>query len=215
MKGKLLIMYDGIIFDMDGTLWDSRAAIVDCWNEVFEKSGLDRKITIDELTGYMGLPMDEIAESIFPDKKYDEVRDVFDQCFAEENDYLREHGGILYPGLEDTLKKLYKKFDLFIVSNCQSGYIEAFLEHHGLSQYFKDIECYGNNELQKADNIALVVKRNNLCNPVYVGDIEKDALAAKEAGVSFIFAEYGFGNVREYDGIIHKFTDLGRIGENK
>lgn len=206
-------MYDSIIFDMDGTLWDSREAIVESWNGVFEEFGLDRRITVEELTGYMGLPMDKIAENIFPDKKYEEVRNIFDQCYARENEYLRENGGILYPGLEDTLKKLYDKYELFIVSNCQSGYIEAFLEYHGLSHYFKDIECFGNNELQKADNIALVVKRNNLKNPVYVGDIEKDALAAKEAGVGFIFAEYGFGEVNEYDGIIHSFTDLGRIGE--
>lgn len=206
-------MYDGIIFDMDGTLWDSREAIVKCWNGVFEDFGLERRLTVEELTNYMGLPMDQFAEKVFPGQKYDEVRDIFDQCYARENDYLRENGGILYPGLEDTLKKLQEKFELYIVSNCQSGYIEAFLEHHGLAQYFKDIECYGNNDMQKADNIALVVERNNLKNPVYVGDIQKDADAAKEAGVSFIFASYGFGNVEEYDGIIYNFTDLGRIGE--
>lgn len=207
--------YDSIIFDMDGTLWDSRAAIVDCWNQVFEEYGFDKKITIDELTGCMGLPMDEFALRIFPDKTYEEIRDVFETCFERENDYLRKNGGILYDNLEETLNFLKKEYRLFIVSNCQSGYIEAFLSHHGLEKYFEDIECFGNNDLQKWDNISLIAQRNNLKAPVYVGDIQKDADAAKKAGVDFIYAEYGFGEVEEYDGIIHKFSDLKRIGEKE
>lgn len=204
-------MYDGIIFDMDGTLWDSREGIVNSWNSVYEKNGLDKRITIEELTGCMGLPMDLFAEKIFEGKKYEEVKDIFEQCFVSENEYLLKHGGILYPELENTLKELQKKYRLFIVSNCQKGYIEAFLEHHKLSQYFEDFECYGNNDLQKWDNIALVIERNKLKAPVYVGDIEKDKIAAKKAGADFIFAAYGFGEVVEYDGIAHNFAELAKI----
>ena len=63
-------MYDGIIFDMDGTIWDSRETIVKAWNDELKAQGIDRVITVSELTGYMGLTMDAIAEGIFPDKKY-------------------------------------------------------------------------------------------------------------------------------------------------
>ena len=53
-----------------------------------------------------------------------------DEMCSYENEYLSIHGGTLYPGLEDTLKELKKNYRLFIVSNCQSGYIEAFLHAH-------------------------------------------------------------------------------------
>lgn len=206
---------DSFIFDMDGTLWDSREGVVAAWNEAFEECGVPERITVEKLSSLMGLPMDLLGESIFEGKKYSEVEYIFEKCYKKENDYLREHGGILYPALKETLEKLHKKHRLFIVSNCQSGYIEAFLEHYQLGYLFEDIECYGNNELQKGENIALIVKRNKLKHPVYVGDIQKDADASKEAGVPFIFAEYGFGDVEKYDGIIHTFKDLLEIGENK
>lgn len=64
------------------------------------------------------------------------------------------------------------------MSNCQSGYIEAFLEYYKINDYIEDIECFGNNDLPKWDNIALIIKRNNLKNPVYVGDIDNDRIAA-------------------------------------
>lgn len=82
------------------------------------------------------------------------------------------------------------------MSNCQSGYIEAFLEYYKINDYIEDIECFGNNDLPKWDNIALIIKRNNLKNPVYVGDIDNDRIAAGKAGADFIYAEYGFGDVK-------------------
>ena len=119
-------------------------------------------------------------------------------------------------GLYISSKELKKKgYRLFIVSNCQSGYIEAFLEYYKINDYIEDIECFGNNDLPKWDNIALIIKRNNLKNPVYVGDIDNDRIAAGKAGADFIYAEYGFGDVKKYDDIIYKFGDLLRIGEEK
>ncbi|MDD6293931.1 MAG: HAD family hydrolase, partial [Eubacteriales bacterium] len=51
-------------------------------------------------------------------------------------------------------------------------------------------------------------ERNNIKNAAYVGDTQGDANAAKIAGIDFIYAEYGFGNVEEYTFAIKKFKDL-------
>lgn len=99
-------------------------------------------------------------------------------------------------------------YKLFVVSNCQAGYIETFIKAHHLEGYFKDIECPGNTGLLKADNIRLITERNHLVNPVYVGDTRSDAMAAHAAGVPFVFAAYGFGQVEEYDGKIESFEQL-------
>ena len=200
---------ESLIFDIDGTLWDSRALVAEGYNLQLHDEGLVGYDTnAEELKTLFGKTMTEIADILFPDIPQEQRYELMQRCMDRENAYLAQSPcRVGYEGIVEALEALSRDYRLFIVSNCQSGYIEAFLEYHGLSRYFKDIECFGNNELQKADNIALVVKRNNLKNPVYVGDIEKDALAAKEAGVGFIFAEYGFGEVKEYDGIIHSFTD--------
>lgn len=81
--------------------------------------------------------------------------ELLDKCGEYENEYLSGHGAVLYPGVEETFARLKEKYELYIVSNCQSGYIEAFLSYYKLGKYISDIECYGNNEKQKEDNIAL------------------------------------------------------------
>lgn len=199
---------DGIIFDMDGTIWNTLESVCHAWNEIFEQESINRRITPKELSEYMGLPMDEIGKRLFSNYEYDLIKDIYEKCMRHENEYLRMHGGILYEGLTDMLEKAKEKVPLFIVSNCQSGYIESFFESHGTKKYFKDYECFGNTGMQKADNIRLLAERNNLKNPIYVGDIQGDCDAAKEAGAVFVYASYGFGSVKNPDYIITKPVEL-------
>ena len=202
-------MKAGIIFDMDGTLWDSADGVAKSWTEVVnEKHDKDRVITTEDIHNIMGLTMDTIADRLFPELPPDERMKLLDDCGNVENDYLRKHGGILYPELEETLAKLKEKYHLYIVSNCQSGYIEAFLEYYDFGKYFEDIECFGNNNLVKGDNIRLVCERNNLDRAVYVGDIMGDYVSSCEAGVDFIHAAYGFGTVDADVVTIQSFAEL-------
>lgn len=113
--------------------------------------------------------------------------------------------------VEDVLKKLSEKYKLYIVSNCQDGYIESFYEFHKLEKYFLDYENPGRTGLSKGENIKLIIQRNNLSEPIYVGDTEGDCKAAKYAGVPFVYAKYGFGQVNDYDESIDTFGDLVKL----
>lgn len=205
-------MKKGIIFDMDGTLWDSADGVAACWTEVVAKEYTpDKIITKEKIQSVMGLTMDKLAEGVFPELDYDVRMELLEHCCNAENAYLEKNGGVLYPQVEETLIKLLDKYHLFIVSNCQSGYIEAFLKFYGFGKYFDDIECYGNNNLKKGDNIRLVVERNNLDKAYYVGDIEGDYISSVEAGVGFIHAAYGFGEIEEEVPEIHCFEELPQM----
>ena len=202
-------MKTGLIFDMDGTLWDSSANVASSWNEKIKELGYDhREITKQDIMSIMGLTMDKIADIILDDVPKEERYDLLDKCGKSENDYLRKHGAELYPDLEKTLIRLKEKYPLYIVSNCQSGYIESFLEYYGFGKYFEDIECYGNNLKPKADNIALIAERNGLDKSWYIGDIQGDHDAAVKAGSGFIHAAYGFGTIEQDVPKIEKFSDL-------
>lgn len=202
----------GIIFDMDGTLWDSAEGVAKSWTEVVNREyDKSRVITEEEIQGVMGLTMDKIAERLFPELTEKARLTLLEQCCKEENDYLRIHGGKLYPELEETLTRLKKEYDLYIVSNCQSGYIEAFLDHYGFWKYFSDIECFGNNGLQKGENIRRLADRNGLTKAVYVGDIQGDYDATMAAGLLFIHAAYGFGTIAQEVPAIHRFKELTEV----
>lgn len=205
----------GIIFDMDGTLWDSAKAVAESWTEVVAREYTpERVITEDEIKRVMGLTMDKLAAQIFPELPEERRLQLLDVCGREENEYLRTHGAIVYPKVEETFQKLREKYHLYIVSNCQSGYIEAFLEYYGYDKYIEDIECYGNNGLVKGENIRKVVERNQLTKAVYVGDIQGDYDASMQEGVEFIHAAYGFGTVDADVPEIAAFEELPKVVES-
>ena len=202
-------MKKGIIFDMDGTLWDSAAGVAESWNEAILAYGYERKpLTAGDIQSVMGKTMEDIADILFPELNVMQRKELLDLCCRLENDYLRRHGGVLYPDIRKTMEKLKVNYHLYIVSNCQAGYIEAFLDYYKFHDLIEDIECYGNNDKPKGENIPLLYQRNNLEDAVYVGDIQGDYDASMSAGVRFIHAGYGFGKVEADVPEIQKFSDL-------
>jgi phosphoglycolate phosphatase len=124
---------------------------------------------------------------------------------------LDELGGDMYPGLEETIKYLAAKYKLYIVSNCQNGYIETFLSHCPVADHFLGHQCYGTKGQPKAENIKDIVKDHGLKAPVYIGDTTGDRDSAAKAGVPFIYASYGFGKVDE--GMIATIDSFGALKE--
>ncbi len=204
-------MVDSIIFDMDGTLWDSTPEVAFAFNKVLKEKHPEVKdeVTVKKLQSLFGLPLDVIAVRLFQSVSKEHAISVMSECCEYECDYLGQHGASLYEGLEETLKALSDQYKLLIVSNCQEGYIQCFFRAYShLEKYFIDYEYPGHSGKFKADNIKIVIERNKLSKPVYVGDTQGDADAAKEAGIPFIFAGYGFGMVKEYNAVIHSLSEL-------
>ncbi|AST91900.1 HAD family hydrolase [Sutcliffiella cohnii] len=202
---------DSIIFDLDGTLWDSSKTVLTAWNEILRKKDGINELTVEDLQGTMGLQMHEIGKKLFPSLDDQAREQLLQECGDLENVYLENSGGILYDSVEETLEALSEKYKLYIVSNCQEGYIETFYKYHQLEKYFLDFENPGRTGLSKGENIKLVIERNSLSNPVYVGDTEGDLKAARYAGIPFVYATYGFGKVEDYDFAITSFAELKQL----
>jgi phosphoglycolate phosphatase len=200
---------DSIIFDLDGTIWDPIDTVLHAWNSRIKKySEIKEELTRTDFEGTMGLQMHEISKKLFPYLSEDVRMKVITECCDTEQGYLKKQGGNLFRNVEEVLQQLSQKYKLYIVSNCQDGYIEAFYEFHNLSDYFLDFENPGRTGRSKGENINLIIERNNLSNPIYVGDTEGDLSAARYAGIPFIYAKYGFGQVSEYDVVIERFDEL-------
>ena len=213
MKDTLKGRFDSIIFDLDGTLWDATTSVAHAWQSAKEQVDfVEVDITPADVAGIAGLPYDAIYDKLFPELSYEERAEFKEICAKKELEVLAEKGGVLYPELEETLQYLSASYQLFIVSNCQRGYIELFLEKYNLEEYFIGHRCYGTSNLPKADNIKAVVDEYELKAPVYVGDTIWDFEFSEKAGVPFIYAGFGFGKVGEGAiAEIHKFSELSRI----
>ena len=111
-------------------------------------------------------------------------------------------------GLLETLETLKKDYRLFIVSNCQDGYVQVFLKVHELEHFFEDFICAGDSGMSKGQNNLLLMKKKELANPVYVGDTTGDQESAVEADIPFIYAKFGFGTVKDYEYGIDSLKEL-------
>lgn len=204
-----------IILDVDGTLWDTTEVITEGWNRaIYEVGGTSAIVTSSILKREFGKPMDEIANSLFHDASKEKRELLLERCCKYEHDLLKENtDDLLFPGVREAIRKLSEKCSLFIISNCQSGYIELFMEKAGVEKYITDYECFGDTGKSKGENIKLVMERNDLEEAVYVGDTEGDYQATVLAGIPFIFAKYGFGNVKNYYLAISEIKELLNLYE--
>jgi len=204
--------FDSIIFDLDGTLWDSTGNVAIAWEKARQQVGYEvAPITRERVRSITGMAYDVIFEVLLPDMDVQQ-RDHFKAvCAKSEIDTLNEIGGDLYPQLSETIKYLSQHYKLYIVSNCQRGYIETFLSHCPVADHFLAHQCYGTKGQPKAENIKDIVNDHGLRSPVYVGDTTGDRDSATKAGVPFIFASYGFGDVQE--GLVARIDALAQLQE--
>jgi phosphoglycolate phosphatase len=205
--------FDSIIFDLDGTLWDSTANVAQAWQAAKQQVGYIREdITQQTVRSITGMAYDAIFDKLYPYLDTAQREEFKSLCAKNELEILHKKGGDLYPALAETLTYLKSKYRLFIVSNCQMGYIDVFLAIDDMAGYFEGHQCYGTKGQPKFQNIIDVVNDYHLKAPVYIGDTIGDRDSAQKAGVPFIFATYGFGVVNDgYIATIDQFSDLQKM----
>lgn len=119
---------ESIILDVDGTLWDSTELVAKSWNRAIRDIGITHiDVTADRLKTLFGRTMKEIADVVLAGCSEEEKAQVMDLCCQYEHEDLEnDECDMLYPNVKETIIELSKTHRVFIVSNCQSGYIEMF-----------------------------------------------------------------------------------------
>ena len=175
---------ESLIFDIDGTLWDSRQLVAEGYNIQLEKEGLSHLfVTAEQMQPLFGKVMTEIADVLFASIDPSQRYDLMERCMKTENDYLfANECKIGYPKVKETLAELSKHYRLFIVSNSQCGYPELCIDKLDLGDYIEGHMCFGDTQ----------------------GDLE----ACREAGIPFIFCGYGLGQAESYDARIESIEEL-------
>ncbi len=203
------LSFDSIVFDLDGTLWDTCSTCAIAWNNVLQRNQIPfRQILAEDVRAVTGKPHETCIRQTFLGLPEDTLQLILTQTMEEDNRLVGEKGGELYLGVKDKLPKLAQAYPLFIVSNCQAGYIETFLDWTGFSLLFRDFECWGNTGRTKTDNLGDLIRRNGLKNPLMVGDAEGDQKAARDCGIAFAFVQYGFGKCLNADYSFQTFNEL-------
>lgn len=196
----------GILFDLDGTLWNTIIPTHKAANDIAKDNNL-KEITLDTIIDGMGKDKIYNAKNYYPEVDLNKALKLLDQSSQKCTEYLKNKEAIIYENIEKTLQTLSKKHDLYIVSNSfDNDYINTFKSY--LDVNFKDFIAAGALNINKTEAIKLIIKRNNIDKAIYVGDTKLDYDSSKEANIPFIYAKYGFGNIDKYEYSINDIKDL-------
>ncbi len=182
-----------ILFDLDGTLVDTSAGIINSIQYTIKKLRLP---TLSEqmLYSFIGPPVKKRMKEIY--QLSEEASACAMQIFREK--YGREDlfQAQVYSGVKETLSTLRQFFHLGVATYKREDQAEDLLREKGLDNFF-DIICGSDSQakLSKSDIIkkAYIGLSANPQGTVLVGDSENDAVGALEAGTYFIGVTYGFG----------------------
>ncbi|MFH0848030.1 MAG: HAD family hydrolase [archaeon] len=181
--------YDLIMFDLDGTLIDNRAAIRDNFNHALEAHGLPQ-LGDGKIDSMIGTPLAEMFEKILPKPA----------CFSAEDlahSYMQRYLQTSHIGthvLEDvvpTLERLRSDgFRLAVATTKVNEAVQPLLQKMGLYDYFD--MATGRREGMKnkphPDILNYIMKELKMIpqRSVMVGDTPTDVMTARNAGVSMI-----------------------------
>ncbi|MCR5545969.1 MAG: HAD hydrolase-like protein [Lachnospiraceae bacterium] len=189
-----------ILFDFDGTLFDTSPGILNCMEDVIDYYEIT-DFSLENLHLCIGPPLSWSFENLFhiPKDKIEEAINVYRKQYTQGEMY----NVIPFKGMEECLGALKK--DGYQISVCSSKPLvacEKILDKFGWRKYFDDIcgaipsECIETKE----EVIDLFFKRHKdltAKDVLLVGDTKYDALGAKEFNIDFLAVDYGFGSVEE------------------
>ena len=202
-----------LIFDIDGTLWDSRALVAEGYNIQLKAEGYPHLcVDAEVLRPLFGKTMTDIADVILAEVPLPERYGLMERCMDTENRYLAQNEcRIGYEGVKETLEVLKQDYRLFIVSNAQCGYPELCMEKLGIAHLFEGHLCFGDTGTEKGETILELMRRHGIADAVYIGDTQGDYEATKVAGIPFIFCAFGFGNPEGFAAKLEDFRQLPQL----
>lgn len=198
---------DCLIFDLDGTLWDATVSTATAWNIALAEVGSEKRVTADDIRSVAGKPFGECVDILLPGalRQYPDLNALLD---AREMEYVAKDGGVLYEEVRDGIEKLAQDYSLFIVSNCDTWYLNLFLDQTGLRSKFSGVDCNGMSRVSKDQMLRDIQQKFAMQKPVYIGDTAGDEQCANLAEIPFMHAVYGFGTAQHPVQSFHSFTEI-------
>jgi phosphoglycolate phosphatase len=201
-----------LIFDLDGTLVDSRADLAAGINHMRTHFGL-RPLPLDTVAGYIGSGVRNLV------KRSLQGADVpFEEALSINRAYYNAHLVVhtcTYPGVHSGIRTLAEAgHKLAVLSNKPGDSSRAIIRHFGLDGFFTTIIGGGDVEKLKPapDGVYECFAASGLDGSAawMIGDHHTDLVVAKNAGIKSAFASYGFGDILDHkaDARFDSFAEL-------
>jgi len=197
-----------LIFDFDGTLFDTSIGLTLAINELLNKYNLE-SIDREKVKEIVGGGIQATLKHIFKDKYNDNLIEEFNEIYRK---YMFE-GLVPYTNIIETIKKIKSEINCKIViySNKSKFFIIEILRKFDIYNLFDEIITIDDG-FKKPDKNAILylIEKYNIKNEdVYIiGDSEFDIETARISKVKSIFASWGFGKNLNGDFIAYEPSQI-------
>ncbi|MGY4690775.1 HAD family hydrolase [Salibacterium sp. K-3] len=217
-------MRDALIFDMDGTLFDSKdllsRAIANTLQYAVEQ-GMheDKGWTEADRVAVIGLPFYDAFRWLLPDASEENLQmleAVLDRFILHEMD---NGAGSLYEGVPETLQHLKDEgYRLYVASNGNAEYVPSAIEREGLTALFEGVYSVQQYQAGSKINLVRIILDDAGTDAVMIGDRSSDIEAGKENGLPVIGCRFGFGSEEEIsasDELVDEFAGIPALLKEK
>ena len=206
-----------VIFDFDGTLFDSVDDVVICFNEALSMHNFPT-LTKGEYLEILGGNIDEVVSLILKDRNSKENMELIKDTYGELYSNSDKRNTLPFPNSEDVLRKLQEKNVLLAInSNRSTDSIRYFV-----NEFFSDIDFVlieGHNPEYPSKPSPIGVERIiekagvSLDEAIYVGDSKTDIKTAKNAKIDCILVSWGYGNENDLkdESVLEVIDDFNRL----
>ncbi len=199
-----------IIFDIDGTIFDTKAGIIACINDVLKHYGKE-PIPENDTDKYIG---PAIKDSLMKFNEFSEIA-ATEATREYREKYVAKYvsDSTPYDGLISLLKEIKDKGHKLCIATMKTrGQVEKLLDSFKISGLFDIVEtAKDEGGYTKADMLNSINNRVADSEFLFVGDTNGDYKAALKADMPFIYAGYGYGEIPDYEGMkINGLQDLER-----
>ncbi|HWJ76535.1 MAG TPA: HAD hydrolase-like protein [Niallia sp.] len=213
-------MKQAIIFDMDGTLFQTDKILEISLDDTFQYlqtlGKWDRSTPIEEYREIMGVPLPKVWETLMPNHSAED-KELTDRYFLERLLVNIHNGnGGLYPNVKETFQSLIdNEFAIFIASNGLIKYLKAIVDYYQLDEWVTETFSIEQiNSLNKSDLVKNILYKYDITKGAVVGDRLSDILAAKDNGLVSIGCHFDFAKEEELiyaDMVIKDLSELPNI----
>ena len=210
-----------IIFDVDGTIWDSEKDVFLSFNHTL-KENTNMEITKEQFQELAGLHLGEMFRKVLPEEekeKAEEYEKKYKKYYIDEGHYV--DATTLFENVKETIENFKSQgFQMAVASSKPKRILDEMVEHFGLNEFELVLGTEESNFKHKPDPEILNYIMNELNIPkeetVIVGDSKTDIVAGKNAGIDTIAVTYGYDkpeNLRNLNPtyIVDDFKSLEKV----